>query len=160
MDKLTADILTGLGLAITLAGAWITARAVILKESDAINVGTTRIMSDNLFDRRSNPMVQTFLASSRGRGAAYCSLRAELRCKSCPLPFGWFRWHLHKENPRNLAATGVRSLPQWPCGRSLEGGCGDARPASCDTGKVASRINSCRMRRSIWSRGTASLMPR
>ena len=66
MDIVTSDILTGLGLAITLIGAWITARAVILKEADAINVGTTRIMSDNLVDRRSNPMVQNLLASSRG----------------------------------------------------------------------------------------------
>jgi hypothetical protein len=61
-----SNILTGFGLAITLGGAWITTRAVILKEADAIKVGTTRIMSDNLFERRSNPMVQNLLASSRG----------------------------------------------------------------------------------------------
>ena len=62
----TSDILTVLGLAVTLAGAWITAQAVILKEADAINVGTTRIMSNKLFERQSNPMVQNLLASSRG----------------------------------------------------------------------------------------------
>jgi hypothetical protein len=66
MDNVTSDILTGFGLAITLGGAWITARAVILKEAAAINVGTTRIMSDNLIERRSTPMVQNLLASTRG----------------------------------------------------------------------------------------------
>lgn len=66
MDNTTSDILTGLGLAITLVGAWITARAVILKEDDAIRVGTTRIMANNPADRVTNPMVQNLLASSRG----------------------------------------------------------------------------------------------
>lgn len=66
MDNVTADILTGLGLALTLVGAWITARAVILKDDDAIEIGTTRAMANNRADRIHNPMVQNLLASSRG----------------------------------------------------------------------------------------------
>jgi hypothetical protein len=66
MDNVTSDILTGLGLAITLVGAWITARAVILKDDDAIDIGTTRVMANNRADRIHNPMVQNLLASSRG----------------------------------------------------------------------------------------------
>ena len=66
MDNVTSDILTGLGLAITLAGAWITARAVILNEDDAIKVGTTRIVANKPADRITSPMVQNLLASSRG----------------------------------------------------------------------------------------------
>jgi len=42
MNDVTSDILTGLGLVITFVGAWITARAVILKEADAIHIGLPR----------------------------------------------------------------------------------------------------------------------
>ena len=66
MDNVTSDILSGLGLALTLVGAWITARAVILKDDDAIEIGTTRVMANNRADRIHNPMVQNLLASSRG----------------------------------------------------------------------------------------------
>lgn len=66
MDNVISDILTGLGLAITFVGAWITARAVILKDDDAIDIGTTRVMANNRADRIHNPMVQNLLASSRG----------------------------------------------------------------------------------------------
>lgn len=66
MGDTTSDILTGLGLALTLAGAWITARAVMLKEDDAIDIGTTRAMANNRADRIANPMVQNLIASSRG----------------------------------------------------------------------------------------------
>ena len=66
MDNVTSDILTGLGLAITLVGASITARAVVLKEDDAIEIGTTRVMANNRADRIHNPMVRNLLASSRG----------------------------------------------------------------------------------------------
>jgi hypothetical protein len=66
MDNVISDILTGLGLLITLCGAWITARAVILKDDDAIEIGTTRVMANNRADRIHNPMVQNLLASSRG----------------------------------------------------------------------------------------------
>ncbi|MEF3048528.1 hypothetical protein [Pseudotabrizicola sp. L79] len=66
MDNVTADILTGLGLAITLVGAWITARAVILKEDDAINVGLARFSGKDREENLRLPMVQNLLASSRG----------------------------------------------------------------------------------------------
>lgn len=42
MENLTSDLLTGFGLALTLVGAGITARAVILKEADAIRIGVSR----------------------------------------------------------------------------------------------------------------------
>lgn len=66
MGDTTSDILTGTGLALTLAGAWITARAVILKEDDAINTGLSRTTSDDLKENLQLPMVQNLLASSRG----------------------------------------------------------------------------------------------
>lgn len=66
MDGVTSDILTGLGLAITLAGAWITARAVILKEDDAIDVGLARFSGETRDENLQLPMVQNLLASSRG----------------------------------------------------------------------------------------------
>lgn len=66
MDDLTSDILTGLGLAITLVGAWITARAVILSDDDAIEIGTTRAMADKRADRIHSPMMQNLLSTSRG----------------------------------------------------------------------------------------------
>lgn len=66
MDGVTSDILMGLGLAITLAGAWITARAVISKEDDAIDVGLARFSGETRDENLPFPMVQNLLASSRG----------------------------------------------------------------------------------------------
>ena len=57
MDNLTSDILTGLGLAITLGGAWVTARAVILKE-DAIDVGLARFAGETREENLILPLVQ------------------------------------------------------------------------------------------------------
>lgn len=65
MDNVTSDVLTGLGLAITLTGAWITARAVILKEDDAIDVGLARFSGETREENLRLPMVQNLLASSR-----------------------------------------------------------------------------------------------
>lgn len=66
MDNVTSDILTGLGLAITLVGAWITASAVILKQADAIHIGVPRWAGDTDEENLKMPMVQNLLASSRG----------------------------------------------------------------------------------------------
>lgn len=66
MNDVTSDILTGLGLAITLVGAWITARAVILKEVDAINIGLPRWAGETDEENLQMPMVQNLIASSRG----------------------------------------------------------------------------------------------
>jgi hypothetical protein len=53
-------------LAITLIGAWITARAVILKEPDAIKIGLPRWAAETDEETLQMPMVQNLLASSRG----------------------------------------------------------------------------------------------
>jgi hypothetical protein len=66
MNDFISDILTGLGLVITLAGAWITARAVILKEADAIHIGLPRWAGETDEENLQMPMVQNLLASSRG----------------------------------------------------------------------------------------------
>ncbi|MCA3447158.1 MAG: hypothetical protein INF93_10635 [Rhodobacter sp.] len=66
MDNVTSDILSGLGLAITLVGAWITARAVILKQAAAIHVGVPRWAGATDEENLKMPMVQNLLASSRG----------------------------------------------------------------------------------------------
>ncbi|WP_415234088.1 hypothetical protein [Pseudorhodobacter sp.] len=66
MENVISDILTGLGLAITLAGAWITARAVILKKADAISIGLPPWAGETDEENLQLPMVQNLLASSRG----------------------------------------------------------------------------------------------
>lgn len=66
MDNVISDILTGLGLVITLIGAWITARAVILKEADALDTGVSRLAGETDEENLGMPMVQNLLASSRG----------------------------------------------------------------------------------------------
>jgi hypothetical protein len=53
-------------LAITLIGAWITARAVILKEPDAIKIGLPLWAAETDEETLQMPMVQNLLASSRG----------------------------------------------------------------------------------------------
>jgi hypothetical protein len=53
-------------LAITLIGAWITARAVILKEPDAIKIGLPLWAAKTDEEALQMPMVQNLLASSRG----------------------------------------------------------------------------------------------
>lgn len=81
MDDVTSDILSGLGLAITFVGAWMTARAVILKDDDAIEIGSTRIMATHRADRIRNPMVLNLLASSRGarRGLLFIAFGTALQ---------------------------------------------------------------------------------
>jgi len=66
MNDVASDILTGLGLAITLVGAWITARAVILKKAEAIHIGVPRWTGETDEENLQMPMVQNLLASSRG----------------------------------------------------------------------------------------------
>jgi hypothetical protein len=66
MDDMTSDILTGLGLMITGFGAWITARAVILKQADAVHIGVPRWAGETDEENLQMPMVQNLLASSRG----------------------------------------------------------------------------------------------
>lgn len=72
MENITSDALTGLGLVITFFGAGITARAVMVKDDGAIEIGTARVMADNRADRIHNPMVQNLLASSRGARRGLC----------------------------------------------------------------------------------------
>lgn len=81
MNDVTADVLTGLGLAFTLAGAWITARAVILKEDDAIDIGLARFSGETREENLRLPMVQNLLASSRGarRGLLFIAFGTALQ---------------------------------------------------------------------------------
>lgn len=81
MDIVTSDILAGIGLAFTLAGAWITARAVILKEADAIHIGVPRWAGKTDEENLQLPMVQNLLASSRGarRGLLFIAFGTALQ---------------------------------------------------------------------------------
>ena len=65
MNELTSDTLTGLGLLLTLIGAWITAHAVILKQTDAIAIGIPRIAWNTDAENLTLPAVQNLIASSR-----------------------------------------------------------------------------------------------
>ncbi len=55
-----------IGLALTLFGAGRTARAVFLREEDAIRIGQARFGSDSSEENLRLPAVQNLLASSRG----------------------------------------------------------------------------------------------
>lgn len=81
MENVTSDILTGFGLALTLVGAGITARAVILKEADAIRIGVPRFAGSTDEENLRMPMVQNLLASSRGarRGLLVIALGTALQ---------------------------------------------------------------------------------
>jgi len=61
-----ADVLSLIGLVLTLIGAWRTARAVFLREDDAIHIGLARFASDSREENLQLPAVQNLLASSRG----------------------------------------------------------------------------------------------
>jgi len=64
LNAIASDILTLVGLAITLTGAGITARAVILREDDAIRIGLARFASDNREENLKLPFVRSLLWSS------------------------------------------------------------------------------------------------
>ena len=59
------------GLMLTLVGAGVTAKAVILREDDAIKIGLSRMGGANREENLRLPMVQNLLWSSR---AAMCGL--------------------------------------------------------------------------------------
>lgn len=71
--NLCADVSTAAGLILTLVGAWVAARSVILSEDDALNIGLARFASDNREDNLRLPHVQNLLASSK---SARCGLFA------------------------------------------------------------------------------------
>jgi hypothetical protein len=60
-----SDLLTALGLLLTLIGAGVAARAVILKPEDAANIGVSRFGSEDWREELKQPMVQNLLKSSR-----------------------------------------------------------------------------------------------
>lgn len=66
MSGCLTDILTGLGLLLTLMGAIWTAKSVILKPEEAAHIGVARYSSGNLDEDIKLPSVQNLLASSRG----------------------------------------------------------------------------------------------
>ena len=66
MSEYVTDVLTGLGLLLTLIGASMTARSVILKPKEAIHIGVARYSSGNSYDDLMLPSVQNLLASSKG----------------------------------------------------------------------------------------------
>lgn len=65
MNEVIGDLFTLAGLTITLIGAGVTAKAVILREDDAINIGLTRYSGGVREEDLQLPMVQNLLWSSR-----------------------------------------------------------------------------------------------
>lgn len=65
MDEPASDVLTLVGLAFTVLGAGVTARAVVLRPEDAVRIGLARYASDDYQQNLRLPMVQNLLASSR-----------------------------------------------------------------------------------------------
>ncbi len=66
MNGWVADLLSGIGLTLAFVGSWTAARAVILSEDDAINIGLARYGSEDREAQLALPMVRNLLASSRG----------------------------------------------------------------------------------------------
>lgn len=81
MNESASDLLTGIGLLLTLIGAVIAAKSVILKQTEALNIGVTRIAGDTDEANMELPHVQNLLASSRGarRGLIYIALGTSLQ---------------------------------------------------------------------------------
>ena len=65
MSEIVGDLLALCGLLVTLVGAGVTARAVILREDDAINIGVSRFAGSTREENLRLPMVQNLLWSSR-----------------------------------------------------------------------------------------------
>ncbi|MBN2630748.1 MAG: hypothetical protein JXR75_09440 [Rhodobacteraceae bacterium] len=66
MNAFWTDVFTALGLALTGFGAFVAARAVIMKKEDAIKVGITRVGHSSMEKNVELPMVQNLLAASAG----------------------------------------------------------------------------------------------
>lgn len=65
MSDLAADWFTLIGLTLTVIGAIVAARAVILRPEDAVRVGVPRIVSKDFEGQLKNPMVQNLLSASK-----------------------------------------------------------------------------------------------
>lgn len=87
MSEITSDLFTGIGLLLTLIGAWIAAHAVILKQAEAIEVGVGVWVGDTVEENLGLPQVQNLLAGSRGarRGLIFIFLGTLLQL----VPVGW-----------------------------------------------------------------------
>lgn len=60
-----ADIVTLVGLALTLSGAGVTAQSVVLSEDDAINIGLARFAGETREENLQQPAVQNLLHASK-----------------------------------------------------------------------------------------------
>ncbi|MBB3986204.1 hypothetical protein GGQ68_002542 [Sagittula marina] len=65
MNSYIADLITLAGLLLTLVGAGVTAKAVILREDDAIKIGLSRYSGGTKEGNLKLPMVQNLLWSSK-----------------------------------------------------------------------------------------------
>ncbi|MFD1912814.1 hypothetical protein [Halodurantibacterium flavum] len=66
MEAWLSDLLTAIGLILTLAGAGWAAWSVILREEDATRIGQSRASGATKEEQLRLPMVQNLLAASRG----------------------------------------------------------------------------------------------
>jgi hypothetical protein len=64
MTPFWTDLLTALGLFLTGIGAFIAARAVILREEDALEIGVARFASSDPKENLKLPSVKNLLAAS------------------------------------------------------------------------------------------------
>lgn len=65
MSVFVQDLFSLAGLLVTLIGAGVTARAVILREDDALAIGLPRYASQDRAENLKMPMVRNLLWSSR-----------------------------------------------------------------------------------------------
>jgi hypothetical protein len=66
MDAYWTDLFTAFGLALTGIGAFVAARAVILKKEDALKIGSGALVSHIPEENLELPMVKNLLSSSWG----------------------------------------------------------------------------------------------
>lgn len=81
MDELTSDLLTGIGLLLTLIGAWIAARGVIIDDATAIKLGVGHWGGSTDQENIKLPRVQNLITSSKSarRGLALIALGTGLQ---------------------------------------------------------------------------------
>ena len=64
--SVVSDVFSAAGMLMTACGAGVAARAVVVSEEAAVQIGVSRFSSENPMDNLKLPMVRNLLAASRG----------------------------------------------------------------------------------------------
>jgi hypothetical protein len=82
-----SDLFALAGLLLTLIGAVLTARSVILSEDQALHIGVARYVSGKRDQDLQLPAVQNLLGASRGAQRGLCLIAVGTLLQACPVAF-------------------------------------------------------------------------